>query len=231
MMKCKGILWAGILMLCLMGSATAQTIETTVKRNAAGQFVLPPMPYAADALAPVIGVETMNLHYGKHFRGYIDNLNRLVAGTPFEQASLPEIVAYSSGAVFNNAAQALNHDIYFNTFSPRAKQQPSGALLKAIEKEWGSVEAFKQAFETAANGIFGSGWVWLAETPQGGLVILAESNAGNPLTKGYTPLLGVDVWEHAYYLDYQNRRADHLKQLWSIIDWGKVEDRYKTPGK
>lgn len=230
-MKCKGILWAGILMLCLMGSATAQTIETTVTRNAAGQFVLPPMPYAADALVPVIGVETMNLHYGKHFQGYIDNLNRLVAGTPFEQASLPEIVAYSSGAVFNNAAQALNHDIYFNTFSPQAKQQPSGALLKAIEKEWGSVVAFKQAFETAANGIFGSGWAWLAETPQGGLVILAESNAGNPLTKGYTPLLGVDVWEHAYYLDYQNRRADHLKQIWSIIDWGKVEDRYKTPGK
>lgn len=230
-MRYKGILLAGLFLLGMVWGAEAQTIETTVKRDAGGQFVLPPMPYPADALAPVIGVETMNLHYGKHFQGYINNLNKLIAGTPFEHASLPDIVAYSSGAVFNNAAQALNHDIYFNTFSPRAKQQPSGALLKAIEKEWGSTDAFKQAFETAANGIFGSGWAWLAQTPQGELVILAESNAGNPLTKGYTPLLGVDVWEHAYYLDYQNKRADHLKQLWTIIDWGKVENRYKPAGK
>ena len=230
-MKYKRIFLTGLFLLGMVWGAEAQTIETTVKRDAGGQFVLPPMPYPADVLAPVIGVETMNLHYGKHFQGYINNLNKLIAGTPFEHASLPDIVAYSSGAVFNNGAQALNHDIYFNTFSPRAKQQPSGALLKAIEKEWGSVEAFKQAFETAANGIFGSGWAWLAQTPQGELVILAESNAGNPLTKGYTPLLGVDVWEHAYYLDYQNKRADHLKQLWTIIDWGKVEDRYKPAGK
>lgn len=230
-MKYKEILFAGLLLVGMVWGANAQTIETTVIRNAEGMFVLPPMPYPADALAPVIGAETMNLHYGKHFQGYIDNLNRLIAGTPFEQASLPDIVAYSSGAVFNNAAQALNHDIYFNTFSSRAKRQPSGALLKAIEKEWGSPDAFKQAFEKAANGIFGSGWAWLAQTPQGGLVIMAESNAGNPLTKGYTPLLGVDVWEHAYYLDYRNRRADHLKQLWSIIDWEKVESRYKSTGK
>lgn len=230
-MKCKGIFFTGLLLIGMLWGLVAEAIETTVKRDAAGQFVLPPMPYPADALSPVIGAETMNLHYGKHFRGYIGNLNRLIAGTPFEQASLTDIVAHSSGAVFNNAAQALNHDIYFNTFSPRAKLQPSDDLLKAIEKKWGSVEAFKQSFETAANGIFGSGWAWLAETPQGELVIVAESNAGNPLTKGYTPLLGVDVWEHAYYLDYRNRRADHLKQLWSIIDWGKVEDRYKPAGK
>lgn len=231
-MKYYGILLAGLLFLGAWG-VNAQTIETNVKRDAEGLFVLPPMPYPADALEPVIGVETMNLHYGKHFRGYIDNLNKLIVGSPLEKASLPEIVASSSGAVFNNAAQALNHDIYFNTFSPQgqAKQQPSGALLKAIEQEWGTLDDFKQSFEAAANGIFGSGWAWLAQTPQGELVILAESNAGNPLTQGYTPLLGVDVWEHAYYLDYRNRRADHLKQLWSIIDWGKVENRYKPAGK
>lgn len=229
-MKYKGILLLGLLLLGAWG-ADAQTIETQVKRNAEGIFVLPPMPYPADALSPVIGVETVNLHYGKHFQGYINNLNKLIAGTPFENASLPDIVAYSTGAVFNNAAQALNHDIYFTTFSPQAKTQPAGALLKAIEREWGSLEAFKQAFEAAANGVFGSGWAWLAETPQGELVIIAESNAGNPLTRGYIPLLGVDVWEHAYYLDYQNRRADHVKQLWSIIDWEKVENRYKPAGK
>ena len=227
-MKRKGIiLLAGFWMLSVM-FAEAQGMKSSVVRNETGQFVLPVLPYKANALAPVIGEETVNLHYGKHFQGYINNLNKLIVGTPFEKSSLEDIVMYSTGPIFNNAAQALNHDIYFNTFSPNARQKPSGALLTAIEKEWGTLDNFKKEFETAANGVFGAGWAWLAQTPQGELVILAESNAGNPLTKGYTPLLGVDVWEHAYYLDYQNRRADHVGRLWEIIDWGKVEPRYKA---
>lgn len=229
-MRYKGLLFAGILLLSV-ACVQAQEVKTNIVRNASGQFVLPPMPYRADALAPVIGAETVNLHYGKHFQGYINNLNKLIAGTPFEKASLEDIVIYSDGAIFNNAAQALNHDIYFNTFSGNPKLQPEGALLSAIEETWGSLDAFKKEFEAAANGIFGSGWAWLAQTPQGGLVIVAEGNAGNPLKKGFTPLLGIDVWEHAYYLDYQNRRPDHVKQLWEIIDWGKIEPRYQPMGK
>lgn len=220
------VFWATSLLL-----ANAQEMKSSVVRNSDGQFVLPPLPYQAEALAPVIGVETVKLHHGKHFLAYINNLNKLIVGTPFETASLEDIVKYSTGAIFNNAAQALNHDIYFNTFSPQAKQKPSGALLTAIEKKWGTLDNFKKEFEATANGVFGAGWAWLAQDPKGELVILAESNAGNPLAKGYNPLLGVDVWEHAYYLDYQNRRADHVGRLWEIIDWGKVEPRYQATGR
>lgn len=191
------------------------------------QFTLPVLPYQANALAPVISENTINYHYGKHLQTYITNLNTLIAGTPFENADLETIVKSSDGAIFNNAAQAWNHTIYFNTFSPAAKQAPEGALLKAIEKEWGSFDNFKKEFAAAAVSIFGSGWAWLAQTPEGKLVILKEGNAGNPLTKGYTPLLGVDVWEHSYYLDYQNRRADHVNALWTIIDWNTIEPRFK----
>lgn len=228
-MKYAGILLIGIL-VTTSTMIRAQGVKNSVERNAAGQFVLSPLPYEADALAPVIGEETVNLHYGKHFQGYINNLNKLIVGTPFEKSSLEDIVIYANGPIFNNAAQALNHDIYFNTFSPNGRRQPSGALLAAIDKKWGSFDNFKKEFETAANGVFGAGWAWLAQTPQGDLVIMAEGNAGNPLTKGYTPLLGADVWEHAYYLDYQNRRTDHVGRLWEIIDWAKVEPRYRMPG-
>ncbi len=221
--------------ICLMGlmheSAAAQSgakKSMTLKSNEMKQFTLPELPYSADALAPVISKNTIDYHYGKHLQTYINNLNNLIAGTDLEGLDLETIVRNSDGATFNNAAQAWNHTLYFNTFSPNAKQQPTGELLQAIEKEWGSFEQFKKEFTAAGNSIFGSGWVWLAQTPEGKLVILKESNAGNPLTKGYTPLLGIDVWEHSYYLDYQNRRADHLNALWTIIDWGTIEPRY-TP--
>lgn len=200
----------------------------TLKNKEMKQFTLPELPYSADALAPVISKSTIDYHYGKHLQAYINNLNNLITGTELEGLDLETIVKKSDGAIFNNAAQAWNHTLYFNTFSPHAKQQPTGDLLQAIEKEWGSFEQFKKDFVAAGNAIFGSGWVWLAQTPEGKLVILKEGNAGNPLTHGYTPLLGIDVWEHSYYLDYQNRRADHLNALWTIIDWGTIEPRY-TP--
>ena len=182
-----------------------------------GKFSLPPLPYEANALAPVISETTIKLHHGKHLKAYIDNLNKLIVGTPFENSDLETIVKNSTGAIF----------IYFNTFSPKANQLPSGALLKAIEKEWGSFDNFKKEFTSAATSLFGSGWVWLAKDKNGKLYILSESNAGNPITKGYTPLLGIDVWEHAYYLDYQNRRPEHIEKLWTIIDWDTVGARYK----
>lgn len=191
------------------------------------RFTLPILPYEHGALAPVISRSTIDFHYGKHLQTYIDNLNKLIEGTPLEQAGLETIVKSADGAIFNNAAQTWNHTFYFNTFSPLARQKPSGKLLQALEKTWGSFEEFKKEFVTQGSAIFGSGWVWLAQTPENELVILKESNAGNPLTHDYTPLLGIDVWEHSYYLDYQNRRADHLQALWKIIDWNVIETRYK----
>lgn len=191
------------------------------------RFTLPILPYEHGALAPVISRSTIDFHYGKHLQTYIDNLNKLIEGTPLEQAGLETIVKSADGAVFNNAAQTWNHTFYFNTFSPLARQKPGGKLLQALEKTWGSFEEFKKEFVTQGSAIFGSGWVWLAQTPENELVILKESNAGNPLTHDYTPLLGIDVWEHSYYLDYQNRRADHLQALWKIIDWNVIETRYK----
>lgn len=191
------------------------------------RLTLPILPYEHGALAPVISRSTIDFHYGKHLQTYIDNLNKLIEGTPLEQAGLETIVKSAGGAVFNNAAQTWNHTFYFNTFSPLARQKPGGKLLQALEKTWGSFEEFKKEFVTRGAAIFGSGWVWLAQTPANELVILKESNAGNPLTHGYTPLLGIDVWEHSYYLDYQNRRADHLQALWKIIDWNVIETRYK----
>ena len=191
------------------------------------RFTLPILPYGHGALEPVISQSTIDYHYGKHLQTYIDNLNKLIEGTSLEQADLETIVKTADGAIFNNAAQTWNHTFYFNTFSPAAKQSPESKLLQAIEKTWGSFENFKKEFVTQGTAIFGSGWVWLAQTPENQLVILKEGNAGNPLTHGYTPLLGIDVWEHCYYLDYQNRRADHLQALWKIIDWKIVETRFQ----
>lgn len=221
-MKNKEIFYGSIMVLGLMAfkgqDGNAQTPEP--------RFKLPALPYAMNALAPVISEETMNYHYGKHLKTYIDNLNKLIVGTPFENSDLQTIVKYSTGPIYNNGAQALNHIIYFNTFSPDAVHEPSGALANAIVKKWGSFDNFKKTFSDAGVSLFGSGWVWLAKDDKGELLILQESNAGNPLSKGYTPLLGFDVWEHAYYLDYQNRRADHINQLWTIVDWDTVGARY-----
>ncbi|MDR2950828.1 MAG: superoxide dismutase [Prevotella sp.] len=190
------------------------------------KFELPKLPYATNALEPVIGQQTIELHYGKHLQTYITNLNNLIQGTKFESSDLETIVKESDGAIFNNAGQTLNHNIYFLSFSPNGGGAPKGKLADAINAEWGSFENFKKEFQTAGTAVFGSGWVWLAKDNAGKLQITKEPNAGNPITKGLTPLLGFDVWEHAYYLDYQNRRADHLAELWKIIDWNAVEARY-----
>ena len=193
-------------------------------------FTLIQLPYAPDALAPVISADTIAFHHGKHLQGYVDNLNRLIAGTEFESMSLEEIVCNADGAIFNNAGQILNHNLYFTQFKPAVPEPvegPTGRLKEQIEKQWGTLAAFQADFVAKGTTLFGSGWVWLSATPDGTLVISQETNANNPLTKGLKPLLTFDVWEHAYYLDYQNRRAAHLAALWQIVDWSVVEKRYK----
>lgn len=186
----------------------------------------PKLPYAQDALEPVISARTVEFHYGKHEKAYIDNLNRLIKGTEYEDSDLENIIMHAKGALFNNASQAWNHIFYFFSFSPDGRREPTGDLRAAIDRDFGSFEKFKEAFVDAGVGLFGSGWVWLSRDEKGKLLITQGSNAANPLTDGLTPLLAFDVWEHAYYLDYQNRRADALKQLWNIVDWEIVEDRY-----
>ncbi len=190
------------------------------------KYTQPTLPYAPDALAPAISEETVNFHYGKHEKTYIDNLNKLIEGTEFEDEELEDIIRNSSGVLFNNASQAWNHIFYFFSFSPDGGGEPDGELGHAIKEQFGSFDKFKEAFVDAGAKIFGSGWVWLSKDEKGQLFITQESNAGNPMTKGLTPILTFDVWEHAYYLDYQNRRADALNQLWSIVDWAVVESRY-----
>lgn len=191
-------------------------------------FTLIELPYAKDGLAPVISAQTLEFHHGKHLQGYVDNLNKLIAGTPFEEMWLEEIVRQSTGGMFNNAGQILNHNLYFTQFGPTATvaNTPTGALAEQIVKQWGSLDAFKAEFESKGVTLFGSGWVWLSAQEDGTLVITQEAGASNPVTEGFKPLLTFDVWEHAYYLDYQNRRAAHLSALWQIVDWRVVESRY-----
>ena len=190
------------------------------------KFTQPILPYAPDALEPIISAVTIDFHDGKHEKAYIDNLNRLIAGTEYEDMPLERIITESEGPLFNNASQAWNHIFYFFQFAPKGQKAPGGKLMEQIEKQFGSLEEFQKKFEEAGAGVFGSGWVWLANDSQGELQILKASNAENPLTKGLNPLLVFDVWEHAYYLDYQNRRADYLHRLWDIVDWSVVESRY-----
>ena len=196
-------------------------------------FSLIALPYSAEALEPVISRETIEYHYGKHLQAYVDNLNKMVAGTEFEKMPLEEIVCKSQGGIFNNAGQILNHNLYFTQFAPAEEAKASEANVvnteigKAILRDFGSIEAFKEEFEKKGVGLFGSGWVWLAADQDGKLVITQEPNAGNPVTKGLKPLLTMDVWEHAYYIDYRNRRAAHLQALWQIINWQEIDRRYK----
>lgn len=190
------------------------------------KYEQPDLPYQRDALAPAISAETVDYHYGKHEKAYIDNLNRLIKDTEFEDMDLEEIIVNAKGPLFNNASQAWNHIFYFFTFSPDGSREPGGELRKAIDRDFGSFERFKEAFVEAGVGLFGSGWVWLCRDNDGKLIITQGTNAQNPLTDGLTPLLTFDVWEHAYYLDYQNRRADALRALWDIVDWDVVESRY-----
>lgn len=190
-------------------------------------YNMPILPYAKDALSPIISEETIDYHYGKHLQTYVNNLNSLVSGTPFDGKSIEEIVATApDGAIFNNAGQVLNHTLYFLQFTPNPSQnEPSGKLAEAIQRNFGNFENFKNEMTNAATTLFGSGWVWLALDKNGKLIITKEPNGSNPIRQNMKPLLGFDVWEHAYYLDYQNKRTDHLANLWKIIDWEVVESR------
>ena len=192
-----------------------------------GKFELMALPYAQDALEPVISKETIGFHHGKHLAGYVNNLNALLEGSHLAELPLEEIVLKAEGGMLNNAGQILNHEMYFEQFTGKpGKPAPAGRLAEAIERDFGSFEAFKEEFQKKGATLFGSGWVWLSADKDRKLVITQEPNAANPIQKGLKPLLTFDVWEHAYYLDYQNRRPDHLAALWQIIDWTVVENRY-----
>lgn len=183
--------------------------------------VMPELPYKPEELAPKMSKETLEFHYGKHLQTYVDNLNKLISGTPFEQDELEDIIKKADGALFNNAAQVWNHTFFFEHLSPCQPAIPA-CLSDALARDFGSVEEFKAQFTKAALGLFGSGWVWLVVDQSGHLMIVSESNAGTPLRKGLQPVLTLDVWEHAYYIDYRNRRAAFVEAFWDLVDWKKV---------
>ena len=187
-------------------------------------FTLPQLPYAMDALMPHISKETLEYHYGKHHAAYVANLNKLVADTAFATMSLEEIIKKSSGGMFNNAAQVWNHTFYWHCLSPNGGGEPTGALATAVNKAFGSFAAFKEQFTQAAISTFGSGWAWLVQNKQGDLKIISTSNAGTPMSEGFTALMTCDVWEHAYYIDYRNRRPDYLTAFWTLVNWTFVAD-------
>ncbi|MBK2123779.1 superoxide dismutase [Fangia hongkongensis] len=189
-------------------------------------FELPKLPYEKNALAPYISEETIEYHYGKHHQTYVNNLNNLVPGTEYEGKSLEEIILASSGGIFNNAAQIWNHTFYWYGLTPNSTKAPAGALKNAIEAKFGSFDAFKEEFSKVAATTFGSGWAWLVKDEKGELKIISTSNAGCPLTDGYTPLLTCDVWEHAYYIDYRNARPGYIKNFWEIVDWEFVANNF-----
>ena len=195
------------------------------------KYELMALPYAPEALEPVISRETLSFHHGKHLAAYVNNLNNLLPGSGMENLPLEEIVCQATGGIQNNAGQILNHELYFGQFAaPKQDNAPSGKMAEAIARDFGSFEAFKEEFQKKGATLFGSGWVWLSADTDGKLVITQEANAANPTQKGLTPLLTFDVWEHAYYLDYQNRRPDHLAALWQIVDWKVVEGRMTVKG-
>ena len=189
-------------------------------------FELPKLPYKLDALVPYISEETLEYHYGKHHLAYLNNLNGLVPGTEFEKSDLETIIKKAEGGIYNNAAQVWNHTFYFESFSKDGRRTPKGELSDAIDGTFGSFDSFKEQFNKAAATLFGSGWAWLARNADGTLQIIQESNAGNPLKKGLKPVLTCDVWEHAYYIDYRNKRPDYIKSFWEILDWEIVASRY-----
>ena len=183
------------------------------------QHQLPPLPYALDALQPHISKETLELHYGKHHQAYVTNLNNLVKGTEFENAGLEDIIRKSSGGIFNNAAQVWNHTFYWNCLAPRAGGEPKGPLAEAVSRKFGSFASFKKTFSKSAVGNFGSGWTWLVKKADGSVDLANTSNADTPLTGPDKPLLTCDVWEHAYYVDYRNRRPDYVAAFWNLVNW------------
>ena len=188
------------------------------------KHLLPELPYALDALAPAMSADTLNYHYGKHLQTYLDNVNRMIEGTPFADMKLKDMITKAQGALYNNAAQTFNHIIFFKQLTP-TPTTISPLLTQALVARFGSVDAFKSEFSNAAAALFGSGWVWLALDANNVLQIVPEPNAGNPITRNMRPLMCIDVWEHAYYLDYQNRRGDYIKNFWNLVNWDYIEKR------
>ncbi|HAT1769768.1 TPA: superoxide dismutase [Fe] [Legionella pneumophila] len=190
-------------------------------------FTLPQLPYALDALAPHVSKETLEYHYGKHHNTYVTNLNKLIPGTEFESMTLEEIIMKAKGGIFNNAAQVWNHTFYWHSMSPNGGGEPTGRLAEAINKSFGSFAAFKEQFSQTAATTFGSGWAWLVQDQSGALKIINTSNAGTPMTEGLNALLTCDVWEHAYYIDYRNRRPDYIEAFWSLVNWDFASSNLK----
>lgn len=188
----------------------------------------PKLPYPPDALAPFISERTVSIHFGKHTKAYFDTTNKLIEGTEYEDMPFEDIVRHSDGLLFNNASQAWNHIFYFFSFDPEGRREPDGILRKKIEEEFGGIQNLKDTMNEAGKTLFGSGWVWLSCDSDGKLIITQGKNAESPLKDGLTPLLCIDVWEHAYYLDYENRRADYLDAQWNLIDWNIIDQRYNT---
>ena len=199
----------------------------TTATTAATEFRPKELPYAYDALEPQLSEETLRYHHDKHYKGYVAKLNELVVDTPFAQRPLEEIIVSADGPLFNNAAQAWNHEFYFAALSPAPSNRPEGRLAEAIDRDFGSFDPRQAHMDKACASLFGSGWVWLVEDKSGKLAVMSEQNAGNPLRYGMKPLLAIDVWEHAYYIDYRNRRADSIAALWDRIDWKTVAKRYE----
>ncbi|CZG55631.1 TPA: superoxide dismutase [Fe] [Legionella pneumophila] len=190
-------------------------------------FTLPQLPYALDALAPHVSKETLEYHYGKHHNTYVTNLNKLIPGTEFESMTLEEIIMKAKGGIFNNAAQVWNHTFYWHSMSPNGGGEPKGRLAEVINKSFGSFAAFKEQFSQTAATTFGSGWAWLVQDQSGALKIISTSNAGTPMTEGLNALLTCDVWEHAYYIDYRNRRPDYIEAFWSLVNWDFASSNLK----
>lgn len=191
------------------------------------KFTQPKLPYAPDALSPILSQRTIDYHWGKHTKAYIDTLNELIKDTPYEDMSIEEIITNSNGKLFNQASQAWNHIFYFFQFSPDPSKEPHGKLRTQIEKQFGTTEELKRLMTEAGTGVFGSGWVWLSADDNGKLLITQAGNAANPITDGLRPILTLDVWEHAYYLDYQNLRGEYLNKVWDLIDWDIIGIRYE----
>ena len=199
------------------------TMNATAPQTA---FAVKELPYDYGSLAPNLSEETMRYHHDKHYAGYVARLNELLLDSPLSGLPLEDVILSADGALYNNAAQVWNHELFFEQLAPHPRRDPSAELLEAIDRDFGSLEALQTQMNRAAAGLFGSGWVWLASDRDGHLSILSEPNAGNPIQRGLTPLLGIDVWEHAYYIDYRNRRADAVAALWNVLDWGEVSRRY-----
>lgn len=206
--------------------STLFLMMTDTDSATAARFEVKELPCAYGALAPVVSEETMRYHHDKHYAGYVARLNELLLDSPQAGQPLEDIIRSADGPLFNNAAQAWNHELFFEQLSPQPATAPSGRLAAAVNRDFGSLDALKQQMNRVAAGLFGSGWVWLAADPEGHLSVVGEPNAGNPICRGLIPLLGIDVWEHAYYIDYRNRRADAVAALWQVVDWGVADRRY-----